>query len=442
MYYQYAYDELGQLIREDNKDANKSYTYDSRGNLLSKKTYAFTLGTLGTVQSTASYGYATDSWKDRLTSYNGQTITYDSIGNPLTYNNGSAYTFTWEGRQMQTASKGNQTYSYTYNSDGLRIGKTNGTTTYTYTWNENRQLQSMTWNYGYAIFSYDANGMPYSVKNYDAILDVERTYLYITSLQGDVLSIIDASSGATAVTYTYDAWGRLIGKDGTSSDYASIYEYNPLTYRGYIYDSETGFYYLQSRYYDPTVGRFLNADDVLFLGAAGAKLFWNLFTYCENEPNNNIDPYGSMTASIAADYLIPMAIFTMFMAVLYANYAYGLALVGGYATKIIAPIVFKAFWWKPWLAAAIIVSAVLIVVAAVAIVFSKASKLSAKERATNCPSWLSSAMNAMPPHLNERAQDYAKRLLDNKYGAGKWNKGPGTEYNQIVKYLQRNLGMH
>ena len=155
-----------------------------------------------------------------------------------------------------------------------------------------------------------------------------------------------------------------------------------------------------------------------------------------------MDPYGSMTASIAADYLIPMAIFTMFMAVLYANYAYGLALVGGYATKIIAPIVFKAFWWKPWLAAAIIVSAVIIVVAAVAIVFSKASKLSAKERATNCPSWLSSAMNAMPPHLNERAQDYAKRLLDNKYGAGKWNKGPGTEYNQIVKYLQRNLGMH
>ena len=444
MYDQYAYDELGQLIREDNKDANKSYTYtyDSRGNLLSKKTYAFTLGTLGTAQKTDSYGYATDSWKDRLTSYNGQTITYDAIGNPLTYNNGSAYTFTWEGRQMQTATKGSTTWTYTYNADGLRTGKSNGTTTYTYTWNENRQLQSMTWNYGYAIFSYDANGMPYSVKNYDAILDVERTYLYITNLQGDVLSIIDASSGATAVTYTYDAWGRLVGKDGTSSDYASIYEYNPLTYRGYIYDSETGFYYLQSRYYDPTVGRFLNADDVLFLGAAGAKLFWNLFTYCENEPNNNIDPYGSMTASIAADYLIPMAIFTMFMAVLYANYAYGLALVGGYATKIIAPIVFKAFWWKPWLAAAIIVSAVLIVVAAVAIVFSKASKLSAKERATNCPSWLSSAMNAMPPHLNERAQDYAKRLLDNKYGAGKWNKGPGTEYNQIVKYLQRNLGMH
>ena len=233
-----------------------------------------------------------------MISYNGYTITYDNGGNPLTYNNGSAYTFTWEGRQMQTATKGNTTWTYTYNADGLRTGKSNGSAVYTYTWNENRQLQSMTWNYGYAIFSYDANGMPYSVKNYDAILDVERTYLYITSLQGDVLSIIDASSGATAVTYTYDAWGRLIGKDGTSSDYASIYEYNPLTYRGYIYDSETGFYYLQSRYYDPTIGRFLNADSALFLGISGSLKSLNLFEYCENCPITKIDNIGTFPVQV------------------------------------------------------------------------------------------------------------------------------------------------
>ena len=198
---------------------------------------------------------------------------------------------------MQTATKGNTTWTYTYNADGLRTGKSNGSAVYTYTWNENRQLQSMTWNYGYAIFSYDANGIPYAVQNYDAILDEERTYLYITSLQGDVLSIIDASSGATAVTYTYDAWGRLIGKDGTSSDYASIYEYNPLTYCGYIYDSETGFYYLQSRYYDPTVGRFLNADSVLSIHPSSSEC--NLFRYCNNNPINRIDETGTMAVAVA-----------------------------------------------------------------------------------------------------------------------------------------------
>ena len=191
---------------------------------------------------------------------------------------------------MQTATKGSTTWTYTYNADGLRTGKTNGSAVYTYTWNENRQLQSMTWDYGYAAFSYDANGTPYSVKNYDAILDVERTYLYVTNLQGDVLSVIDSTTGQTAVTYTYDAWGRLVGKDGTSSDYASIYEYNPLTYRGYIYDSETGFYYLQSRYYDPTVGRFLNADEPILLCHLYVDTFSeSLYTYCGNNPIENED---------------------------------------------------------------------------------------------------------------------------------------------------------
>ena len=292
VYDQYAYDELGQLIREDNKDANKSYTYtyDSRGNILEKKTYAFTLGTLGTAQKTDSYGYATDSWKDRLTSYNGQTITYDSIGNPLTYNNGSAYTFTWEGRQMQTATKGNTTWTYTYNADGLRTGKTNGTTTYTYTWNENRQLSSMTWNTGYALFYYDANGTPNSVVIDDGY-DVQ-TYCYVTNLQGDIVGLISAESGDWAVTYEYDAWGNLLDKKGYSSGYAGAYVYNPLTYKGYLYDEETGFYYLQSRYYDPTIGRFLNADDTDYLGASGTLLSWNLFGYCENNFVNKIDETG------------------------------------------------------------------------------------------------------------------------------------------------------
>ena len=293
VYDQYAYDELGQLIREDNKDANKSYTYtyDSRGNLLSKKTYAFTLGTLGTAQKTDSYGYATDSWKDRLTSYNGQTITYDSIGNPLTYNNGSAYTFTWEGRQMQSASKGNQTYSYTYNSDGLRASKTVGNTTYHYYWNSGK-LIAMTYDDHYMIFTYTESGTPFSVTCYDAYLDKEYECLYITNLQGDVVGIYDAAKSSMVISYTYDAWGRLVGKDGTSSDYAQLEMNNPLLYRGYQYDYETGFYYLQSRYYDPTVGRFINADEAICSTAIEEGIQNNLYAYCQNSCINYIDPSG------------------------------------------------------------------------------------------------------------------------------------------------------
>ena len=249
---------------------------------------------VGTVQSTHTYSTAADSWKDRLTSYNGQTITYDSIGNPLTYNNGSAYTFTWEGRQMQTATKGSTTWTYTYNADGLRTGKTSGSTTYSYKWNENRQLSSMTWNTGYALFYYDANGTPNSVVIDDGY-DVQ-TYCYVTNLQGDIVGLISAESGDWAVTYEYDAWGNLLEKKGYSSGYAGAYVYNPLTYKGYLYDEETGFYYLQSRYYDPTIGRFLNADDIQYLGASGTLLSLNLFVYCENDPVNLVDSTGTSIA--------------------------------------------------------------------------------------------------------------------------------------------------
>ena len=235
---------------------------------------------------------ATDSWKDRLTSYNGSTITYDAIGNPLTYNNGSAYTFTWEGRQMQSATKGNTTWTYTYNADGLRTGKSNGTTTYTYTWNENRQLSSMVCGTSSAWFYYDHEGKPLYMEYADGHNECSGTYRYILNLQGDVVGLYDLTRNCMAMTYTYDAWGREISWSTLNSGYAGLLYGNPLTYRGYIYDRETGFYYLQSRYYDPTIGRFLNADDTDYLGASGTLLSWNLFAYCENSVVYARDPQG------------------------------------------------------------------------------------------------------------------------------------------------------
>ena len=192
---------------------------------------------------------------------------------------------------MQSASKGNQTYSYTYNSDGLRASKTVGNTTYHYYWNSGK-LIAMTYDDHYMIFTYTESGTPFSVTCYDAYLDREYECLYITNLQGDVVGIYDAAKSSMVISYTYDAWGRLVGKDGTSSDYSQLEMNNPLLYRGYQYDYETGFYYLQSRYYDPSVGRFLNADDTAFLGASGTLLSWNLFAYCENNVVNGSDPFG------------------------------------------------------------------------------------------------------------------------------------------------------
>ena len=193
---------------------------------------------------------------------------------------------------MQTATKGNTTWTYTYNADGLRIGKTNGTTTYTYTWNENRQLSSMVCGTSSAWFYYDHEGKPLYMEYADGNDECSGIYRYILNLQGDVVGLYDLTRDCMAMTYTYDAWGRELSWSTLNSGYAGLLYGNPLTYRGYIYDRETGFYYLQSRYYDPTVGRFLNADDTAFLGASGTLLGWNLFVYCENNPVSGFDYSG------------------------------------------------------------------------------------------------------------------------------------------------------
>ena len=193
---------------------------------------------------------------------------------------------------MQTATKGGKTWSYTYNSDGLRTSKSNGSTTYSYKWNENGQLSSMVCGTSSAWFYYDHEGKPLYMEYADGNDECSGIYRYILNLQGDVVGLYDLTRDCMAMTYTYDAWGREFSWSTLNSGYAGLLYGNPLTYRGYIYDRETGFYYLQSRYYDPTIGRFLNADDTAFLGASGTLLGWNLFVYCENNPVSGFDYSG------------------------------------------------------------------------------------------------------------------------------------------------------
>ena len=118
----YTYDSLDQLIRVDDAYEGKThtYTYDTGGNLTSRATYAYTTGTPGTAESTVTYGYNDTNWKDKLTAYNGQEITYDAIGNPLTYRDGM--TFTWQhGRELASYEKDGTAYTYSYDDDGYRV---------------------------------------------------------------------------------------------------------------------------------------------------------------------------------------------------------------------------------------------------------------------------------------------------------------------------------
>ena len=136
-------------------------------------------------------------------------------------------------------------------------------------------------------YYYDANGNIGSI-SYNGI-----RYAFRKNLQGDVIAILDTNSNVVA-RYTHDAWGNILsitdasGNAITSSTH--IANINPIRYRGYYYDTETGWYYLNSRYYDPQVRRFINADGIV--GANGAFIGMNLFAYCNNNPVLYNNPSG------------------------------------------------------------------------------------------------------------------------------------------------------
>ena len=138
---------------------------------------------------------------------------------------------------------------------------------------------------------YDANGTPVSIKYRSSAAATPVYYYYGINSRGDVVSLYN-SNGTIAAKYEYDAYGKLIGVT-TSAGIAitgetSIANLNPLRYRSYVYDNETGFYYLQSRYYDPTTCRFVCGDKVLCDDITGK----NLFAYCGNNPVIRTDDSG------------------------------------------------------------------------------------------------------------------------------------------------------
>ena len=134
-------------------------------------------------------------------------------------------------------------------------------------------------------FFYDESGRPFAF-NYSVDGDIASTYYYILNLQGDVVQIIDAN-GVMQAEYVYSPWGEIISAEG------DLAEINPLRYRGYYYDSETGFYYLRSRYYDPENHRFINADSIDAILSAG-DMGCNMYSYCYNSPINQVDENGRL----------------------------------------------------------------------------------------------------------------------------------------------------
>ena len=276
----YEYDSANQLTKELNTATGLGATwfYDDAGNITSSDKLCYDESFDGfTAYYEVLYRYESEDWGDLLTSYDQGDVISDHIGNPTSY---SGWNFTWEhGRQLASVSKGTTTWTYTYNADGLRTQKSNGTDTYNYVYNGS-QLTRMTSSGRTLDFTYDANGTPLTVALNGYV------YYYVTNLQGDVIGIAN-SNGTLVVSYRYNAWGECT-ITSNSTTFALL---NPLRYRGYVYDQETGLYYLQSRYYNPEMARFLNAD--AFASTGQGLTGNNMFAYCGNNPINCADTAGT-----------------------------------------------------------------------------------------------------------------------------------------------------
>ena len=317
----YQYDEINQLIRENNAYLNKTvtYSYDAGGNILSKTAYPYTTGSLeGQTGETVTYSYGDSEWKDLLTAYNGQAITYDAIGNPLNYKNG--FTFTWQnGRRLATAAANGKALSFAYNESGIRTQKTVDGVTTEYYLDGSTVLAQKTGN-NTVWYYYDCNGTR------EALEYGGQVYYYLYNAQGDVMALYD--NDLNIVTeYTYDSWGKLLSVTGSLAE--TVGKANPFRYRGYYYDTETELYYLNSRYYDPETGRFINADSAL--GKIGSTQGCNMFAYSFNDPIDNADPTGNWPKlSTLFTVIAVAAVVTAAIAVTVATCgASALALAGG-----------------------------------------------------------------------------------------------------------------
>ncbi len=292
----YAYDALGQLIRVNDPHENATwvYSYDRGGNILSKVKYAYTTGTVGTALETIPYAYGDANWKDKLTAYNGTTITYDAIGNPM---NDGAWTFTWAaGRQLKKMSREGQSLTFKYDHNGMRIQKVlehdwyPETTNYTY---HGKLLTHMNVTYtdfdevehnDRLHFFYDGFSCPAKVE-FNGIM-----YTYVQNLQGDIVAVVD-NEGNKVVEYMYDSWGKLLGTVGSLAN--TLGKMNPIRYRGYIYDEESNRYYVQSRYYNPDWNRMISADEQETVLASPPELTdRNVYAYCDNDPVSRDDDGG------------------------------------------------------------------------------------------------------------------------------------------------------
>ena len=252
-------------------------------------------------------------WKDQLVSFGGEEITYDASGNPTGYRGA---TLAYEGgRRLKSYKKATDAnaYEFTFDEDNLRLTKKHKeasgydkTWTYWHTdgklWGERITEKVQVGSFGILFWQDKVTEISYAhlstglagftVKEQVGTAATTKSYLFRKNALGDIDAIYDTDMNLVG-EYIYDAWGNCTIEASGTDNYA-IMQLNPFRYRGYYWDKELNLYYLQTRYYDPETGRFINADNIALAVELGLNELngLNLYSYCFNNPVNEFDKDG------------------------------------------------------------------------------------------------------------------------------------------------------
>ena len=305
----YEYDSLNRLTKETNLAIGSEwrYTYDNGGNITRKEEYNPSTGAL---VSSRDYGYGHSYWKDQLTSwgsYGTSSFAYDDSGNPTKY---KGKTLEWEGKRLtKYSASSTSNMDLSYDGSGMLIGYTQSDTytdwagaQYTNVYNRemtrdgDRILTEKVTSIDGALLTNEVKNVKYmyDAKGASGMIVDGTKYYFRKNIFGDVVEIYN-ESGAKCAEYTYDAWGTcylMLDTEGVGS-------LNPFRYRGYYFVSRIGLYYLTTRFYDYTTGRFINADvpSICFDDGLTLPEGCNLYSYCRNNPISYVDPTGHFAIS-------------------------------------------------------------------------------------------------------------------------------------------------
>ena len=356
----YEYDEANQLVGEYNVENQLSvtYTYDNGGNIKSKiyhnvssvscDSNTHKVANYGTVSNIVTYSYDVNS-KDLLTNFNGTSISYDVYGNPLNYSGERYTTFTpdtinsytgdyynkysvtgtceWTGKYLSAFETDANRYLYSYDENGNRISKTVMKKK-----NEVFEIEQEVlyiWDgdllsgYIYKTYSKDSDGNTSTTSAeveivYDQkgeaigfIFDDELEWFFVKDCNGSIIKIVD-DSGNEVTSVSYDGWGQAsfcfnvdIDTDLGPIRYgilSFLLTLNPICYKGYLFDYETGLYFAKDKVYSPAWGRYLNhVDFEKKQNTSYSVSSTNMYAFCNNNPVNAFDPY-SYVSNVRAEY--------------------------------------------------------------------------------------------------------------------------------------------